>query len=262
MKKKIIITVIFAFILLPVALAFADTGFLISGGDKVEAGKQLSFKIDLEKIPETEYGPYTIAISITPTEPQLWLDVKENVDVVVNRVNGTYALKSEDLVNLKSLNFVMSPDSALKESVSYTVKVNVAGANKVSDEEFTFEAVPLTPKKEKYEGGGSSGGDSGGDVDPKYVYNGSADNYLNSLSVSGYKLNETFDKTRTVYFLDVKNAVSQLSVSAVPSDRKTHVYIVGNNDVSADMSKITISLRAENGNVRVYKIYVRHQEDK
>lgn len=271
MKKKIIITSIFLLLLLPVAIAFADSGFLVGGGDQVEAGKQLGFKIDLEKITEDEYGPYVIAVDISPSEPQLWLDVKENVKVDVNKVNGEYTLKSEDLVNLKSLNVIMSPDSGLEEATTYTVSVNIVGTKKTDEEEFSFDAVPLSENTDNNNnndndngtgGGSGGGGSSGGNVDPKYVYHGSADNYLNSLSVQGHKLNETFDKTRAVYFVNVDKSVSKISINAVPSYRKTRVDIVGNNDVSAEMSKVTISLRAENGNVRVYRIYVRHQEAK
>ena len=110
-------------------------------------------------------------------------------------------------------------------------------------------------------GGGRFSGDDGEEPDPKYVYQGSADNYLKSLDISGCELNEEFHKVRTIYFVDADPDTSSLDVKAVPCDSGARVDIAGNQNVSEDMSKTVIKVTASNGDERTYRVYVRHNEE-
>lgn len=110
-------------------------------------------------------------------------------------------------------------------------------------------------ENKQYGGGGFS---MPSDVDYGDIYQGSDNNYLYQLSVSGYSFTHEFYKTRNVYFVDVKDSVTSLQVSAVPCDRKAKVYVAGNQDVSRNFSKIVVDVKAVNGDVRTYIIYVRH----
>ena len=44
------------------------------------------------------------------------------------------------------------------------------------------------------------------------TYNGSDNNYLSSLSVSGYTLNKEFSKDNSTYFLTVENDVDSIDI--------------------------------------------------
>lgn len=88
------------------------------------------------------------------------------------------------------------------------------------------------------------------------TYNGSDNNYLNELYVSGYTLNKEFTKDNSTYFVTVENDVDSLDIVANQAEDSAVVCIYGNENLSEGTNKILISVTAENGNVRNYRIYV------
>lgn len=92
------------------------------------------------------------------------------------------------------------------------------------------------------------------------TYKGSRNNYLSSLTVSDNTFSPQFLKENTTYFMTVKNNVTSLSVNAEAEDSTSTVKIYGNSDLSIGENKILISVTAENGNVRTYRIYVTREE--
>lgn len=88
------------------------------------------------------------------------------------------------------------------------------------------------------------------------TYNGSDNNYLSDLSVNGYILNKEFSKENSTYFITVEKDVSSLEITANADDEASSVCIYGNEEIADGTSKILISVTAENGNVRNYRIYV------
>lgn len=88
------------------------------------------------------------------------------------------------------------------------------------------------------------------------TYNGSDNNYLSELSVSGYKLNKEFAKDNSTYFVTVENNVDSLDIVANQDEDSAIVCIYGNENLNEGTNKILISVTAENGNVRNYRIYV------
>ncbi|MBO5397971.1 MAG: cadherin-like beta sandwich domain-containing protein [Clostridia bacterium] len=88
------------------------------------------------------------------------------------------------------------------------------------------------------------------------TYNGSDNNYLNSLVVDGYDLNKTFSKDNSTYFINVAKDTESIKITATAEETTAKVCIYGNADLSNSSNKILISVTAENGNVRNYRIYV------
>lgn len=84
----------------------------------------------------------------------------------------------------------------------------------------------------------------------------SKDNYLSSLTVDGYELTPSFDKNTTEYSLELENKVREIKVSAKANDSKAEVDGTGKYTLSEGANKITVSVTAENGNVRNYIINV------
>lgn len=265
MSRKFIITAILLFVIPVFAImAFAGDGLVTPGGDSVKVGEKLGFKIDLEKIPAEEFGAYKISVQLSPTEPLMELDIKEDVDITVNKVNGKYSVISNDITNYKTLNFYLQCNQKIKEEVEYTVTVNVLGEFKNDQTDFSFILEPAeeeTTEEDGGDGGAGGGGTADDEGDDADSYKGSSDNYLSELSVSGYELTQKFDKTRTVYFVDTGRDVDSLAVTAIPCDRAARVDIAGNNNVGAELSKIVIDVRAVNGDTRTYTIYVRHRQE-
>lgn len=92
------------------------------------------------------------------------------------------------------------------------------------------------------------------------TYNGSSNNYLSDLYVTGYDFTESFNKDNETYFLTVNNDVSSLTTIAVPEEEKSTVKIYGNEEINVGTNKILVTVTAEDGSVRNYRIYVTRQE--
>lgn len=97
---------------------------------------------------------------------------------------------------------------------------------------------------------------SGQNVIETVTYNGSNNNYLSDLSIENYRLNKEFTKENSTYFIEVENDVNTLNITATADDDTGTVCIYGNEDLEQGSNKILISVTAENGNVRNYRVYV------
>lgn len=88
------------------------------------------------------------------------------------------------------------------------------------------------------------------------TYNGSDNNYLSELSVDNYELNKDFNKESSTYFVTVDKDVSDIKINVIAEDDSSIVCITGNTNLGSGTNKILITVTAENGSVRNYKIYV------
>lgn len=92
------------------------------------------------------------------------------------------------------------------------------------------------------------------------IYNGSNNNYLEKLEIEGTELNTSFNKENGTYFIDVNNTNS-INVTAIAEDSTAKIYITGNDKIESGNNKILISVTAENGDVRYYRIFVNCEEE-
>ena len=88
------------------------------------------------------------------------------------------------------------------------------------------------------------------------IYNGSNNNYLSNIIVNDYSLNKEFKKDNSNYFVTVGNDVNSLNITTEKEEVSSTVSIYGNENLSVGKNKILICVTAENGNVRIYRIYV------
>lgn len=88
------------------------------------------------------------------------------------------------------------------------------------------------------------------------IYNGSNNNYLSNIIVNDYSLNKEFTKDNSTYFVTVGNDVNSLNITTEKEEVSSTVSIYGNKNLSVGKNKILICVTAENGNVRIYRIYV------
>jgi hypothetical protein len=86
------------------------------------------------------------------------------------------------------------------------------------------------------------------------VYNGSCNNYLSSLEIDEVNLTTDFSKEVTTYFAKVDD-IDTITVNAVAEDSGSIVAITGEN-LTTGTNKVLISVTAENGDVRYYRIFV------
>lgn len=93
-------------------------------------------------------------------------------------------------------------------------------------------------------------------TEAEVTYNGSDNNYLKNIVVNGHTLNKEFSKDNSTYFITVENDVDSLDITTSQDEDSEIVCIYGNESLSEGINKILISVTAENGNVRNYRIYV------
>ena len=88
------------------------------------------------------------------------------------------------------------------------------------------------------------------------IYNGSRNNYLETLSIVNYELNTEFSKENTTYFLTVPNDVVSINITTTKEDSSSTVCIYGDDNLKVGVNKVLITVTAENGDVRNYRIFV------
>ena len=86
-----------------------------------------------------------------------------------------------------------------------------------------------------------------------------SNNYLSSLSVTGYTISPAFNKNTTSYSLTVPNDVSSVTVNATKESAKATLTGTGNKNLSVGANNISVVVTAENGNKRTYTITVTRQ---
>lgn len=90
----------------------------------------------------------------------------------------------------------------------------------------------------------------------KPTSDGSPNNVLKNISVSGYSLTPTFSKFTQEYDVIVNNNVKLVDISAEAMVSSTIVSGVGTYGISVGNNKVDIKVTAENGNVRTYTINI------
>ena len=91
-----------------------------------------------------------------------------------------------------------------------------------------------------------------------YYY--SSNNYLKLLEINGYDI--TFDKDTLEYSIKVKSDVTSLDIKAIAEDSKASVEITGNEKFKKGNNTVLITVKAEDGSTREYKITVNKEEKK
>lgn len=86
---------------------------------------------------------------------------------------------------------------------------------------------------------------------------GSPNNWLDSLSVKGYKLNPEFSGETTDYTIVIPDKVTSLDVSASTVNEYASIDKTGQIKIKSGETKVTLKVTAENGDVRKYKINVK-----
>ncbi len=115
-------------------------------------------------------------------------------------------------------------------------------------------------------GGGSSSGGSGSSSSGGSGSSGSSssksgNNYLSALSVNGYELQPAFDKDTLEYSVYVPYECEALDLS-VETDSSYAEYAVENNNlIAGGVTEVNITVTAENGDTRVYKLYTDRKQD-
>ena len=91
-----------------------------------------------------------------------------------------------------------------------------------------------------------------------YFY--SDNNYLKSLEIDGYDID--FNREVYEYKITVGSDVDSLDIKAIPEDYRSRVEITGNENFKTGDNEVIITVTAEDGSERVYKILVKKEKEK
>lgn len=277
MKKKKILLFFAALLLccfIPCFNALAENNFVSAEKKEVPEGNSFSYSIDLTALPEElKAAPYTMAISGGNLIKDVTFD--QNLRPSYDAEKDLYTIASDRLTDIETL--AVTVDFTFEAVAGQQITITTTAAGGQAEEVKGDLTVTITAAEPTTEEDDSQNpeednaiigdiGDLGNiaDMDAGTVsngdstaaYSGSANNYLKSLSVRGLDLSSGFHKTNTSYFLTVDAKTSNLTVSAKADDGKATVVVAGNTELKNGMNKVLISVTAENGAVRYYRIYV------
>ena len=84
---------------------------------------------------------------------------------------------------------------------------------------------------------------------------------LKSLKISGYSLNESFSSTKTSYTAKVPYETKKVNIIATTSSEKAKIKSVeGNTNLKVGSNTVTVTVEAENGTQKTYKIKITREE--
>ena len=221
----------------------------------------ISIDVDKEKI---NLDQITLYYPI-PKEMQIDSKIQFTVKVITN--NETEEIIREET---KVITIVEKPEDKNKPNEENTPKEDKQGENNKSNNSQEMPSREqnnnsilnqnsksnITNQKTSISGNmsfGSSGLET--KTENQDTYNGSNNNYLSSLEVEGVELNTSFNKEKGTYFINTNNT-NGLNVIATAEDSTAKVCVVGNDNIQSGSNKILISVTAENGNIRYYRIFV------
>ena len=95
----------------------------------------------------------------------------------------------------------------------------------------------------------------------KPTVDGSPNNKLSGLGVEGFTITPTFNMNTTTYDLIVNSSVTEVRISATAYSASASISGTGTISLQSGNNEIPISVRAENGDVRVYVIRVVKQQN-
>lgn len=84
----------------------------------------------------------------------------------------------------------------------------------------------------------------------------SKDNYLKSLGVTDYELEETFDLYSNEYTVNVPENVKEVNLTGVVNDTRSSIAGLGTKEVSLGANLFEIVVTAQNGSQNTYKLTV------
>lgn len=87
----------------------------------------------------------------------------------------------------------------------------------------------------------------------------SENNYLESITVNGEQI-ESFEKSKTKYFVEVENKVKKATIKATSEDDAATVTIDGPKVLEVGDNEYTISVKSESNTTKFYKVIVTRKD--
>ena len=219
----------------------------------------------------------TNSITLNAAVPNLYTIVvtakdgftKQTYYITVNREKGNEAKLASLKFNVGTLSPVFNSDLfdyvlTVPNSVTEITYSNVAATTTVDDAYITkmdrlvIEDERDDPTKDIYTIKVTSGDETAENTyKVKVIYLQSNDATLKELSLDNGTLTPAFDRNTFEYDVDVLDTLDKINVVAIPNHSKG-VVISGDGENSLDKydNEINVTVQAENGSIKIYKINV------
>ena len=164
--------------------------------------------------------------------------------------------------NVITFNIALINKDNEEEYVTVRKTVTVIESTKKDEEEEEHNKEQNKDMKEKSTfsrnsfsfSGSTPSKSTGTNISTKYM--GSSNNYLSNITVKGYSLNKKFTKERLTYFVTVPNNIKSINISTTKENSNASVNISGNSNLSVGVNKVLITVTAQDGRIKNYRIYV------
>lgn len=198
---------------------------------------------DTPDTPDTPTTPDTPNTPETPTTPETPV-----TPVEPNFTGANKTMYSKDDINLRDSWSTSSKSTRIEKGTELTVIAT--STDKVND--YVWYRVRYNGET-KYVAGYLL-------TETKPEEEKSNNNSLKSLTIENQDLQPAFSKDVTSYTLEVINDVTSLQIKAEAEDEKASVSVKGNEDLKIGENVVTISVSAENGDIKIYEIKVTRKE--
>lgn len=220
--------------------------------------KKLEEQIDNNKVEEIESTTETIDLTLLEEEiiklKGLISSIKTEITELENEIIEFEAetLKAELIVDVIEIKNIMDKEDVDKAEIEKEFEKEFEKEmekNKKEMNEMNNKMNDLQKNLDNAESTISS-------LTKNVTYQGSQNNYLKSLSLTGYEFDSNFKKTTDTYFTTVDKDTQKVTVNATAEDSSAIVTIYGNTNLQEGKNKVLITITADDGSVRNYKIYI------
>ena len=209
--------------------------------EDVTGSKTVSITVkEKEQTPTTPEEPTTPTTPQTPTTPTVtepkFTDVNKTMYATGNiNLRASWSTSSAATTIEKGTELKVTGTSTEKVNGYVWYRVSYNGATKYVASNLLTNTKPEEEKK--------------------------SDNaYLKSLTIEGQELTPVFNKETTSYTMQIESDITELNIKAEAEDEKASVSIQGNKDLKEGENKITVSVSAEDGTIKIYEITVTKNE--
>ncbi len=282
MKKKIILLIsILVSIIVYTSLIKADTLFFKVNKDKALKNEEVTLTVDFNNI---EFDRFNVKITSSEDVRTLTSEDLQINDIINNEISFDIDKLSSELTRV-NFKYKVSEKLNVDDTIVFSCRISEINDEESENEEekYLVEYVTITVTKEKDENPGGTGHNPPNNnsnntnnkpnsttikmssnssksfsikTTPTVKYNGSDNNYLNSLSVKNYEFNEKFSRENANYFIKVEKNVKKIKILYKKSNSNAIVTINGNNSLKIGVNKVLITVTSESGLSRVYRIFV------
>ena len=241
-----------------------DNTQFIKINDTIEIDKEINMTLYLDNIP---YDNFIFKLYSNNSLEDINTNDIDLKNYNNEEISFEYCINCSTLKTI-TLNYKLPSTINIGDNITFNVQlINKDNEEEVMNYRTTINVIDSVKKEENKEidikekinysnNISFKGNTSSSKTNVSTKYNGSSNNYLSNISIKGYNLNKSFIKERLTYFVTVPNDVKSLTITASKENSKASVNISGNNNLNVGVNKVLISVTAQDGRVKNYRIYV------